>query len=196
MLSPAVFLDRDGVIVNDVNHLSRVEQLTLLPGVARTIRELNDLHIPVVIVTNQSVVARGIVSEPTLHAIHEELLAMLRREGARVDGVYYCPHHPDLGEPPYRGACTCRKPNPGLLLKAATEMSIALDLSFMIGDSLHDLEAGRRAGCAMNILVLTGHGSQEHAKLTAEDAKPDFVAQNLAEAVSHFRAMLTAERSQ
>jgi D-glycero-D-manno-heptose 1,7-bisphosphate phosphatase len=183
MARGAVFLDRDGVIVEDVHHLSRAEQLALVPGSAAAIRSLNERGVPVVIVTNQSVVARGVMSEVALKIIHEKLFEMLAREGARIDGLYYCPHHPDMGEPPYRAVCACRKPEPGLFLQAAADLDIAFDRSVTIGDSLHDLDAGRRAGCKTNILVLTGHGAEEQAKLGPAEPKPDFIAPDLAMAV-------------
>jgi D-glycero-D-manno-heptose 1,7-bisphosphate phosphatase len=179
----AVFLDRDGVIVEDVNHLSRADQLALVPGSAAAIRRLNERAIPVVIITNQSVVARGLVSEEELKTIHEALFRLLEREGARIDGLYYCPHHPEVGVLPYRAPCSCRKPEPGLFLRAADDLDLALERSVMIGDSLHDLDAGRRAGCKLNVLVLTGHGREERAKLDG-GSSPDFIADDLSRAVA------------
>jgi D-glycero-D-manno-heptose 1,7-bisphosphate phosphatase len=182
-LKPAVFLDRDGVIVEEVNHLSRPEQLRLIAGVSQAIRRLNAHQLPVVIVTNQSAVARGLITETGLKIIHHRLVDLLAAAEARVDGIYYCPHHPEIGEPPYRAVCTCRKPEAGLFRAAATELGLDLNQSVMIGDTLRDLEAGRKAGCRYNVLVLTGHGHEEQGKLADISAKPDFVAPEIGNAV-------------
>lgn len=183
MSKGAVFLDRDGVIVEDANHLSRVDQLALVPGAAAAIRRLNERKIPAVVITNQSVVARGLVKEAELKTIHEALFKMLERDGAHIDGLYYCPHHPEVGAPPYRALCSCRKPEPGLFLRAAADLDLALERSVMIGDSLHDLDAGRRAGCTLNVLVLTGHGREERTRLN-DRLSPDFIADDLSRAVT------------
>lgn len=182
-LKPAVFLDRDGVIVEDVNHLSQPEQVRLIAGAAQAIRRLNARQLPVVIVTNQSAVARGLVTEAGLKIIHHRLVDLLTAAGALVDGIYYCPHHPEFGEFPYRAVCTCRKPEAGLFRIAAADLGLDLDQSAMIGDALRDLEAGRKAGCRYNILVLTGHGREEQRKLADTPAKPDFVAPEIGTAV-------------
>jgi D-glycero-D-manno-heptose 1,7-bisphosphate phosphatase len=134
-----VFLDRDGTILRDVPYCSRPEDVELLPGVSRGIAYLNE-HFKVVLVTNQSGVARGYFTEEMLDRIHQHMLRELAREGAGVDAIYYCPHHPDEG-------CECRKPRPGLILAAAEEMAIDLPNSYFVGDQLQDMAAAREAGC-------------------------------------------------
>ncbi len=180
----AVFLDRDGTIIEDADYLVHPEQTRLIPGAAAALRRLNDLRIPVVIVTNQSAVARGLASETDLAAVNQRLRDLLAAAGAHIDGVYYCPHHPDIGEPPYRRACDCRKPLPGLLQRAARELGLDLPASAMIGDNLRDLEAGAAAGCAMLMLVRTGHGVIDEAKAkAARFSAPAVICQDLAAAV-------------
>jgi len=151
----AVFLDRDGTINEEVDYLSDPEQLVLLPGAAAAIRRWNEAGYLVVVVTNQSGIARGLLDEARLREIHDRLREMLRVEGAELDAFYHCPHHPDLGEPPLRARCDCRKPAPGMLLRAAEELGIDLARSWIVGDSLRDLEAGAAAG-VRGILVETG----------------------------------------
>ena len=183
MPRPAVFLDRDGVIVKHVHYLHRTAEIALIPGAADAIRRLNARNVPAVVVTNQSAVARGMLSEADLRAIHDELSRMLESEGARIDGIYYCPHHPDFGEPPYRRDCECRKPKPGLLLQAASELAIDLGESAMVGDSITDIAAGRQAGCRTAALVLTGDGRGERELLKGADHQPDFISQDIAAAI-------------
>ncbi len=178
----AAFLDRDGTINVEVDYLSSPEALELLPGAARAIRRLNEGGWLVVVVTNQSGIARGKLDEAQLTAIHAELDAKLQQEGARVDAYYHCPHHPEHGPPPYRQECECRKPRPGMLLRAAREHDLELESSWMIGDSLRDLEAGRAAGTRC-ILVATGKPDR-----LAEESEMCFGAADLEAAVE---ALLT-----
>ncbi len=159
MARPAVFLDRDGTIVREVEYLREPSQLRLLPGAAAAIRRLNEAGIPVVVVTNQSGIARGMFTEDDLQAVHDELRRRLAARGARLDAVYYCPHHPEATVKEYRKRCRCRKPAPGLLLRAARELDLDLKRSFAVGDSARDAEAGRRAGCR-TVLVRTGYGAE------------------------------------
>lgn len=180
----AVFLDRDGVLNEEVGNLSRVEELRLLPGAARAVKRLNALDIPAVIVTNQSVVARGFCTEDDVHEIHRALRRMLASAGARIDHVYHCPHHPEgLGR--YRVDCACRKPKPGLLLQAARDFHIDLRRTAMIGDQVADMQAGWEAGCR-TVLVLTGYGMQALERLKASDRQPDHIAADLEDAVDWY----------
>ena len=142
---PAVFLDRDGTINKDVPYCSCPEEFELLPGVGEAIAQLNKAGFIVVVITNQSGVYRGYFSEEMLHLIHQKMQEDLAHYKARVDSIYYCPHHPE-------DCCTCRKPAPGLLFRAAEKLGLDLKKSFFIGDSPTDMEAGRRAGCT-TILV-------------------------------------------
>ena len=164
---PAVLLDRDGTLVEEIDYLKDPAQLRLIAGAAAAVRRLNEAGVPVIIITNQSMIARGMGTEADLALIHERLITLLQAEGARIERIYYCPHHPDIGVPPYRATCDCRKPLPGLLSRAAVDLDLDLSRSTMIGDSLRDLEAGDAAGCRRLILVRTGHGAAEEPKTTA-----------------------------
>jgi D-glycero-D-manno-heptose 1,7-bisphosphate phosphatase len=165
ILRPAVFLDRDGTINEDVDYLRHPDQMRLIPGAAAAIARLNKRGLAVIVVTNQSAVARGLLTEDGLAAVHAHLTGLLAAEGAHVDGIYYCPHHPEAPDADYRRDCDCRKPAAGMLLQAAREHGLDLAASVMIGDSLRDLEAGKSAGCKSLILVRTGHGTAEEAGL-------------------------------
>jgi D-glycero-D-manno-heptose 1,7-bisphosphate phosphatase len=183
-MNAAVFLDRDGTVNEEVGYLSDLSRLRLLPGAAASIRRLNEAGFKVVLVTNQSGVARGYFPESFVHDTHELLVRMLAGEGARLDGIYYCPHHPKAGEPPYRMDCDCRKPATGLLDRAARELSIDLHASFMVGDKWSDVELGQRAGCR-SILVRTGFSHDDAGNIRPAHVKdPELVAHGLAEAVA------------
>jgi D-glycero-D-manno-heptose 1,7-bisphosphate phosphatase len=178
---PAVFLDRDGTIVREVGYLRSSAQLRLLPRAASAIKRLNDFGFAVIVATNQSGIARGLLTEADLALTNEALQRRLARYGAHVDAFYFCPHHPEVGPPKYRRRCRCRKPSPGMLLRAARELDLDLPRSFAVGDSARDLLAGRNAG-ARAILVRTGYGRRTEAECGA--ALPaDHVADDLAAAV-------------
>jgi len=151
-----LFLDRDGTVNEEVEFLSSPAGVHLIPGAAAAIREANSLGLKVIIITNQSGVARGYFSEQDVHAVNDELLRQLAAEGARVDAIYYCPHHPD-GNAPFNINCDCRKPNTAMLRQAAERFDLDLTRSFVVGDRLSDLQAGNNVG-ASSILVLTGYG--------------------------------------
>lgn len=172
----AVFMDRDGTINREVGHVNRLEKFELLPRAAEAIRRLNARGFKAVIVTNQSGVARGYFTEDFIRVLHRELEAQLAREGARLDGVYYCPHIPGTD-------CGCRKPAPGLLLKAAAELDIDLGRSYVVGDKQVDVELAHRVSAA-GILVLTGYAGQEPGRDPAQPpVRPDYVARDLLDAV-------------
>ncbi len=147
----AVFLDRDGTINRHVGFVTSPDQIELLPRAADAIKRLNECHVPVIVITNQPVLARGEVDEAGLCAIHARLEALLAERGAFLTDIFICPHHPDRGFPgevtALKRHCTCRKPAPGLLLAAAKKYNLSLEGSYMIGDSERDMEAARRAGC-------------------------------------------------
>jgi len=174
----SIFLDRDGTINQEVHHLRRVDELVLLDGAAEAIRLFNRAGIKVVVVTNQAGSARGLFSEERLDEIHRSLRAMLAREGAYVDAIYYCPHHPTEGFGRYRLDCICRKPRPGSLHRAADEMGLDLSRSYLVGDKGSDIDAGRAAGCR-TVLVRTGYGMATEAVLQASRRQPDHVAVDL-----------------
>lgn len=179
---PAVFIDRDGTICEEAVYLRRLEDLRLLAGAAEAIARANQAGYKVVIISNQSGVARGYMTEETVREINRALADRLQKRGARVDGIYYCPHHPD-GQPPYNIDCRCRKPEPGMLLKAEKELNLDLSRSVVIGDKLSDVETARRLNIP-GILVLTGYGKNELARIRRQkQVFPDFVAEDLAAAI-------------
>jgi D-glycero-D-manno-heptose 1,7-bisphosphate phosphatase len=142
----AVFVDRDGTLIRDVGYLCRPAQLEILPDVPEALRLLKQKGYKIVVITNQSAVARGYLTEQILSEIHGELFGRLYRAGAEVDGVYYCPHHPTEGSAPYRIDCDCRKPNTGMILKAAIELGLAPLQSYVVGDQVIDMELAARSG--------------------------------------------------
>lgn len=156
---PAIFLDRDGTINEEVNLLNKPEQLKLIEGAAEAIKLINQSDYLAIIVTNQPVIARNLCSIEELEFIHASLETMLGKERAYVNAIYYCPHHPDKGypeeRPEYKIDCECRKPKPGMLLKAAKDWNIDLSKSYMIGDSDRDLKVGHNAGCKDSIVIKT-----------------------------------------
>ena len=179
----AAFLDRDGTLIEEVHYLATPSQVRVLPGVPKALVRLREMGFLAVVVTNQSAIARGMLSETGLREIHAEMGRQLGEQGNAVDSIYYCPHHPDIGDPPYRCNCDCRKPKPGLLSRAAEDLGIDLSRSFIIGDKLSDLEAGWNAGCR-SILVLTGYGREVRKQLSVSEAgRVGYVAKDLADAV-------------
>ena len=160
----AVFLDRNGTINEEVGYLDRMEKLQLIPGAAEAIRWINESGMKAVVVTNQSGITRGLFDEAFVAQVHARLREMLRAEGALIDAFYFCPHHPTDGRVGYLKICDCRKPAPGMLLRAAEELRIDPNRSYMVGDTLKDIEAGARAG-AQGILVRTGYGEEAAAEL-------------------------------
>lgn len=164
----AIFLDRDGVINKHVGFLRHIEDFELIEGVSDAIRQINKSGYLAIVVTNQPVIARGEVTWDELHEIHRKMETLLGKDGAYMDGLYICPHHPDKGfegeRPEYKFECECRKPKPGLLLQAAQDFNIDLSQSYMIGDSTSDIEAGKNAGCKDSILI---DSNKEYALLGA-----------------------------
>lgn len=182
MSRPAVFLDRDGTILDDTGYPSRFDQVRILPRSIAAVRRLNEAGFPVIVVTNQSGVGRGFLTEEELSALHEDLSAAFAAQGARIDAFYYCPHFSLSRDPRYRVACECRKPRPGLGRRAAADLDLDLARSIMIGDKEDDVFFGRAIG-ATPILVLTGYGREARRKLAEKAALPETVAADLGEAV-------------
>ena len=181
-LRPAVFLDRDGTLNDDIGFMDRMEALTLFPWTADAIRLLNRAGYCTVVTTNQSAVARGIIDEGFLRKVHEEIDRRIARGGARIDRYFYCPHHPEAKLESYRQLCECRKPRPGMILAAARELNLDLSRSVMVGDRRLDVASGRAAG-VRTILVRTGLGAAEEEDLVeGEGAQPDAILNNLMEA--------------
>jgi D-glycero-D-manno-heptose 1,7-bisphosphate phosphatase len=180
---PAVFIDRDGTLTEEVGYVNHPKRLRLLPRSAEAIRRLNDAAVAAVVVTNQAGIARGYFSEDVLRAVNEQLVSLLAASGARLDGLYVCPHHPTEGSPPWRASCDCRKPQPGLLHRAAADLGVDLAASTMVGDKASDLAVAPAVG-ARCVLVLTGYGLGEWEYRRATfPVSPDHVADDLLDAV-------------
>lgn len=172
---PVVFLDRDGTLIHDRPgyYLARPEEVRLYRGVPEALRLLRRAGYALVVVSNQSGLARGVLDETMLERVHARLKSLLRRGGARLDGIYYCPHHPDDG-------CRCRKPQPTLARRAARDLSLDLEGSFVVGDKRADVDLGRRLG-ATTIHLLTGHGRHQRRSHGA-GLRPDRTCRTLLEA--------------
>ncbi|HKG21604.1 MAG TPA: D-glycero-beta-D-manno-heptose 1,7-bisphosphate 7-phosphatase [Blastocatellia bacterium] len=181
MNAPAIFLDRDGTINEDIGYVSAPDELKIYPWAAEAIRLFNEAGLKVIVITNQSGVARGMYSEETLNAIHDRLREELGRHEARIDGAYYCPHHPEIGVEQYRRKCECRKPLDGMLKRAARDHAIDLELSYMVGDKASDINLASNAG-ARGVLVLTGYGRETLADRGHYPCEPVIVAEDLLEA--------------
>lgn len=184
--SAAIFLDRDGTINEEVGYIESLDRFIIIPAAFDAIRLINQSDMKAVVITNQAAIAKGFATEAFVREIHEHLQVMLQEKGAAIDAFYYCPHHPTEGSPAYRRICNCRKPAPGLFLQAAKDLDIDLAASFMIGDRYRDMEAAHRAG-VKGVLVKTGYGADvlENAGPDQEtpEGKPDFIADNILEAV-------------
>jgi D-glycero-D-manno-heptose 1,7-bisphosphate phosphatase len=182
----AVFVDRDGTINVDVDFLTSPGQLQLIPRSAEAIRELNELGIPVIVVTNQSGIARGMFTEEDLQEIHRSMDEALQPYGASIQEYFYCPHHPVDGVAPYVKECDCRKPEPGMLFAAERKYGFDLKRSFVVGDKWRDVQTGKAVG-AFSIQVATGYGAEEK-ELCA--GTRDYYAQDLYDAVQFIKTML------
>ena len=187
----AVFLDRDGVINELIYHREQgiidspftAEQLSIFPGAGEAVRNLNETDYMVILVSNQPGIAKGSLTGATFEEIRNKMQATLAAAQAGLDGEYYCYHHPEAKIEKYRVICECRKPKPGLLLQAARDMGIDLSQSWMIGDGLTDIQAGKRAGCRT---ILIGRMKCELcAMMDEQDCRPDFIASDLQEAVKY-----------
>ncbi len=182
-MRPAIFIDRDGTLSEEVGYVNHRSRFRLFPFAVDAVRCVNEAGWLAVVITNQAGVARGYFPESLLALVHADLEAALAAGDAHLDGLYYCPHHPSAGVPPYRQDCDCRKPKPGLILRAARELDVDLARSWVIGDRPADLQLAWAVG-ARAALVLTGYGRGEleyHA--AAWRRQPDLVAENLLEAV-------------
>lgn len=171
---PAVFVDRDGTLIAERHYLCDPDQVQLLPGAAQAVRRLNQAGVPVLMVTNQSGVARGYFSLEQVEQVNQRVLAMLAAEGARLDGIYVCPHQEGDG-------CNCRKPATGMVDAAAAAWNVAPDKSFVIGDKPCDIDLGRNLGAGA-LLVRTGHGAQWEGD---DRCLPDAVFDSLPDAIAH-----------
>ena len=183
MSNKAIFLDRDETLIEDPGYINHPDQVKLLDGVADALIELKALGYKLIVATNQSAVARGIVTEEVLGEIHNRLKQLLAEKGAFLDQIYYCPYHPDGVVPKYRKESDWRKPNPGMLLTAADEMDIDLSQSWCIGNSSRDIEAGQQAGCKTILIDLPSHQKPD-LYLSRTRPIPDYKGVNMKEAVN------------
>src|SRR6266550_1618288 len=179
----AVFIDRDGTISEEVGYINHPSRFSLFPYAAPAIQHLNENGWLAILVTNQAGVARGYFSEEMIQTVHAAMTADLLRNGAKLDAIYYCAHHPSVGEPPYRFDCDCRKPKPGLISRATQDFEIDLAGSWMVGDRYSDVELARNAGVqSMFVMSGYGRGEWEHQRASWTE-QPDRVAEDLLEAV-------------
>ena len=180
MTRPAVFLDRDGTLIEDRGYLDRLELLSVFPWTADALRLLKRAGFVTVLVTNQSAVGRGLIDEPFLRRVHDEMNARLAPGGGAVEHIYFCPHIHDAQVERYRQVCECRKPRPGMIERAVRELGLDLGRSVMVGDRWLDVACGRAAG-TRTVLVRTGHGGHE-ADAPPPGARADAILSNLMEA--------------
>lgn len=178
----AVFMDRDGVLIEDVHLLINPGDIRVLEGVPQALRDLKDAGFKLIVISNQTVVARGLITEQEVYAINAKMEHFLQQAGGpHFDGFYFCPHHPNATLPVYRIDCACRKPRPGLLLRAAREHKLILSTSFAVGDRITDIIAGARAGCR-TVLVQTGKHQAPPIETTEpldESVQPNHVCADL-----------------
>lgn len=167
----AIFLDRDGVINKEVNYLSDPDDFILIEGTLDALKLLKQNRFLLIVITNQAGIARGFFDEEILARVHKKMNNILNQEGIVLDEIYYCPHHPD-----FTGECDCRKPKPGMILSAIDKFNIDLGESYLVGDTLNDIETGYNVNCK-TVLVLTGYGREERKKIN--NIKPDFIFNNL-----------------
>lgn len=185
MKRKAVFLDRDGTLVKHVELLRDARTARFLPGVPAALRAMNRAGFLTIVITNQPVVARGLATEADIIKLHEALNTRLKKYGTRIDAFYFCPHHQEATRPEYRKKCRCRKPAPGMVVKAIREHSVDPEQSWMVGDALIDVAAGKHAGLK-TILVKSGPGHVRLDKALA-DITPDHVTKTLSSAVRYIR---------
>jgi len=182
-MNKAVFLDRDGVITKEPPYYAhRIDQLELIPKSAEAIRLLNESGFKVIVVSNQSGVARGYYQEKDIEIYNMAMQKKLEEKNAYIDAIYYCPHYLEATIEAYKIDCDCRKPKPGMLKRAKKDLDLDLKCSFLIGDKINDIEAGYRAGCK-TILVLTGHGNDELKKSSKMNIKPNYISKDLYAAI-------------
>jgi D-glycero-D-manno-heptose 1,7-bisphosphate phosphatase len=183
MKKAAVFLDRDGNINRDVGYPNSFDQVEIYPYSFEAVRRINHAGLLAIVITNQSGVGRGLIEEPQLWDIHARMREAFRKEGAHLDGVYYCPHYESSRFPVYDQDCECRKPRPGMGLRAADELGIDTSRSYMVGDKVEDVQFGWNLG-ARSILVLTGYGQKSLVRLRDMGKEPAYVARDLLDAVN------------
>jgi histidinol-phosphate phosphatase family protein len=175
MVNRVVFIDRDGTIIEDKDFIKSPDEIEFIPGSIEALRILKKMGYKIIVISNQSGIGRGILTEKMVKEVNDSFIRQLREKGTSIDALYYCPHHPEDG-------CNCRKPETGMIRRAVAEHKLYLKEAVVIGDKLSDIEMGRRIG-AKSILVLTGYGKKEREKLQDAMSKPDFIADDLLAAV-------------
>lgn len=170
----AVFLDRDGVLNEEASYITDIKQVKMIKNAGRAVQQMNALGFKTIIITNQPAVGIGLCTENDLQNINSHICNQLAKEGGKIEDIYFCPHHPERGQGKYKADCSCRKPNPGMLIDAAHKHKIELENSYMIGDRTSDIKAGYQAGCT-TILVKTGFGGNDGFK----DAPPDYTVEDI-----------------
>jgi D-glycero-D-manno-heptose 1,7-bisphosphate phosphatase len=192
---PAVFIDRDGTMTVEGGYINHPSRLRLISGSAEAVRQLNHAGIFAMLVTNQAGVARGYFTEDLLKQVHAKLKRMLAAKDARLDALYYCPHHPREGPPEYRLDCNCRKPRTGMIEQACRDFAVDLSRSYMVGDKISDSEFGHKLGLR-TVMVMTGYGRGEHEYQRQDwTDQPDHLARNLREAVKWITADLASRNN-
>ena len=189
----AVFLDRDGTLNEELNYIRTPDQLHLVEGAGEAVGRLNERGLITCVISNQSGVARGFLTEDDLSPIHSKLKRELARGGGRIDRIYYCPHHPTEGIAPYNIECDCRKPKIGMLERAVSEFGVDLSRSFLVGDSVVDMQAGNAAK-TRTILVLTGYGTSAKEQCANNNIHIDHVAATIVEAIDFILNTLDEEK--
>lgn len=196
-MRPAVFFDRDGTLNEELGYVGEPERFHLYPFAAEAVRLVNERGWPAILITNQAGVGRGLYTEADVERIHAVLAESLAAGGARLDAIYYCPHHPTKGVGAYRVVCECRKPSPGMLRQAAREFDLDLTRSYLITDVYEEVRMAEGMG-GTGVLVLTGYGQRDYEQHSAEWSAPGspapMVAENALAAVRQILAPREAER--
>lgn len=183
---PAVFLDRDGTLIEEVGYIDTPDKIQLIDGAIKAIKLFNKMGFKTIIVSNQSGVARGYFNEDTVKMINDKVIKLFDDQGAILNSIYYCPHHPEYGNEIYKKDCECRKPKPGMILKAVNEYKIDLSKSIIVGDKYSDVLTGKNLNL-FSILVLTGFGKKEDKIIKSHklNPKPDLIVEDIYQATLH-----------
>jgi len=183
MKNKAVFLDRDGTLIQERGHIGTIRQVRFIPGAFAALKKLRQSGFKIVIVSNQSGVARGIISQSQVEKVNRHILNVLNLHNIKIDALYYCPHHPQYGNGSYKKKCACRKPAAGMATTAQKKLNLSLRKCYVIGDKLTDVEMAQKIK-AKGILVLTGFGREQWSKAENHPGQPDFLAKNILDAAS------------
>ena len=189
----AVFLDRDGTLIQELGHIGHIKQVKFIKGVFTALRQLRGHGFKLVIISNQSGVARGIITRPQVEKINRYVLKNLFQRDISIDGIYYCPHHPKQGHNIYRRKCSCRKPAVGMVRNAQRKLNLSTRKNYVVGDKLTDVELAKKIR-AKGILVLTGFGNEQLSRSDNGTTKPDYVARNILQAARWIIRLENRER--